>query len=308
MQPVPMVEPSGDRQTLLMLGMHRSGTSALTHLISTMGVHVGDPDELLPTDAEQNPTGFWERVDFVREHEGFLQKHGFDWGKLAGYSLDGIAADGVKELRRNLGAICARIDSHGRPLLIKDPRLCLLLPVWHTITPNPVHIFAVRDPRKVAASLLKAYYGTFTAHFVLALWQKYIQTALSALHGRRVLFVAYARMLEQSQAECARILAGLSELGIGGLRGIEQSELSALLDPKLDRSATPPHVRLSPTQSDLRDWLNRQCAVPGPVAILDLPPFEAPDEVLRELEQVREESLRRGLVMAAQRGRTLVSR
>jgi hypothetical protein len=207
----------------------------------------------------------------------------------------------VQELRRNLAAICARINGGAHPLLIKDPRLCLLLPVWQSIATAPVHVFAVRDPRKIAGSLLKFYYGTFTAQFVLALWQKYIQAALSALRGKRVLFVAYAHLLEEPQIECARVLAGLSELGIEGLDAITQSELNAMLDRKLDRSATPPHARLSPTQSDLYDWLVHQCAAAGPVTVGELPPFDAPDEILRELESVREESARRGFVMAAQR-------
>ncbi len=166
----------------------------------------------------------------------------------------------------------------------------------------------MRDPRKVVASLMKAYDGTFTSHFVLALWQKYVQTALGALRGRRVLFVSYAHLLEQPHSGCARILTGLRELGVGGLHAIEQKELPALLDPKLDRSAVPAHARLSPAQADLHDWLIRQSMVAGPVAIDQLPAFEQPDEVLRELERVREESVKRGLVMASQRGRTLVSR
>ncbi|HEX6900186.1 MAG TPA: hypothetical protein VF789_10750 [Thermoanaerobaculia bacterium] len=47
---------------VLVLGMHRSGTSVLTHLLSRMGCHAGTPESLMPGDAA-NVGGYWERWD-----------------------------------------------------------------------------------------------------------------------------------------------------------------------------------------------------------------------------------------------------
>lgn len=303
MQSVPAIPSFRERQTILVVGMHRSGTSVLTRLINLMAAYVGDGDELLPSHPIHNPTGYWERMDLVTEHECFLQKNGYEWCRLAGFDLNRVQNDSVAVLRRSLGAICARIDSGGRPFLIKDPRLCLLLPIWHSLGPAPVHVFAVRDPRKIAASMLKSFYGMFTAHFLLALWQKHMHTALSRLRGQRVLFVSYEELLDSAQAQSERVLQGLSDLGIRGLQAVAQAESHNLIERKLDRSATPAHIEMSQMQSELYSWLLRQCASADPVAIDELPRFDAADDVLREFECVREESTRRGFIMATQRGR-----
>lgn len=47
---------------LVILGMHRSGTSGVTRLLNMAGAYFGPPG--IATDAnEENPKGFWERRD-----------------------------------------------------------------------------------------------------------------------------------------------------------------------------------------------------------------------------------------------------
>lgn len=292
--------PASERKTILMLGMHRSGTSLLSRLINLMGAHIGRHSELIPPDPKINPAGYWEREDLVCAHEDFLQKNGFAWAKLAGFSLDTVDPASVETLCVSLAEICSRIDSGGHSLLVKDPRLCLLLPVWHRVVQGPVHLFAVRDPRQIAASLLTAFPGVFTTYYLLALWQKHVQMALSALRGKRVLFVSYADLLHSPERGCERLMHGLAELGVRDLRPLQGAELDSVLDRKLNRSGSARHARLSPAQADLQHWLGEQCGTEGPVHVRDTPDFESPDDTLSELEQVREESARQGYRMATQ--------
>jgi hypothetical protein len=50
------------KKIIVVLGMHRSGTSALTRGLSTLGVGLGDT--LHPAGSD-NPTGFWEDRDII---------------------------------------------------------------------------------------------------------------------------------------------------------------------------------------------------------------------------------------------------
>ena len=61
---------------LLVLGMHRSGTSALTRLLNLHGAVLGD--DLLPA-GHDNPSGFWELREAVAIHERLLAGLGMAW-------------------------------------------------------------------------------------------------------------------------------------------------------------------------------------------------------------------------------------
>jgi len=64
------------RKVILVLGMHRSGTSAVTRCLNLLGAEVGD--KLLPP-AEDNRSGFWEHADVVAVHEELLKDLGRVW-------------------------------------------------------------------------------------------------------------------------------------------------------------------------------------------------------------------------------------
>ncbi|HJP99138.1 MAG TPA: hypothetical protein VJ862_11295, partial [Rhodanobacteraceae bacterium] len=56
-------------KVILVLGMHRSGTSAVTRCLNLLGAEVGS--KLLPP-AEDNRSGFWEHAEVVAVHEELL--------------------------------------------------------------------------------------------------------------------------------------------------------------------------------------------------------------------------------------------
>ena len=68
------------RQALLVAGMHRSGTSALTRVLDLHGVSLGS--ELLAAAAD-NRAGFWENRRVVDFHERLLGVVGSSWDELS---------------------------------------------------------------------------------------------------------------------------------------------------------------------------------------------------------------------------------
>ena len=67
---------NAERNCLLVVGMHRSGTSALTRVINLHGAFLGR--ELLPP-APENESGFWENRAIFALHERWLAELGRSW-------------------------------------------------------------------------------------------------------------------------------------------------------------------------------------------------------------------------------------
>ena len=117
---------------IFVLGMHRSGTSVVTRLINLMGAYFG-PEELSTGANPENPKGFWERRDIRDENDAVLWSAGADWWKVADFSLDRVPDDAVGRFNNNVPKILRDLEAH-RPWVTKEPRFCLLFPMWNGVT------------------------------------------------------------------------------------------------------------------------------------------------------------------------------
>ena len=265
----------------------------LTRMINLMGAHVGDPGDLVPP-SNRNLTGYWERRDLVAVHEGFLNENGFGWSNVAGLDWNRMSLPSIARCRAGLAEILARIDTSGRPLAVKDPRLCLLLPLWQPLVDAPFHIVVVRDPRHVAKSMLTAYQNAFTTNFVLALWQKYLSLAILAMRGTRALFVSYDRMLGDPAQEHARLASGLSQMGVQGIRQLNRTELDSLVKQDHNHGRSNATTEILPSQARLHEWLESQCLPQSAVDVGELPGIEPADPILAEFRLCMDEYVRWG--------------
>ena len=247
-----------------------------------MGAWIGDAAELLPAHPQDNPTGYWERIDVVVANEEFLRGNGFDWDHVAGFDAEQVDEETITRLHSRIHSILERMKAANRPWLIKDPRLCLLLPLWRSQLDDTNAVVVVRDPRAIARSLLDTHRGIYTSHFLLALWEKYMRCLLGDLRGQQVLFVDHAQLLADPHAQSARLLQGLQSLGVHGLHPAADAELDAFIDTRLNRSTPAAHMRLSSSQQALQDWLLAQTQKAGPVMVADFPLDAGSDESLAE--------------------------
>lgn len=76
---------------LLVLGMHRSGTSVVTRLLNLMGASLGEDARLQPPDPV-NPKGYWEREDVRELNQAILRHLDRDWYYVDGLCLDRVSA------------------------------------------------------------------------------------------------------------------------------------------------------------------------------------------------------------------------
>jgi hypothetical protein len=142
------------RTAILVLGMHRSGTSALARIVNFLGASM--PRQLVPAN-EANPRGYWESAPLVALHEQMLAEMDSSWDDWrappARFRDSDIAARYAVKIR-------AAIDEEfpNQPLIaLKDPRICRTLPFWMSTLEKAgirsAPLLVVRNPLEVAESL-----------------------------------------------------------------------------------------------------------------------------------------------------------
>jgi hypothetical protein len=217
--------------------MHRSGTSVLTHLLSRMGFYAGSPESLKPGDTA-NPRGYWERWDAWALDEQILAAAHANWWQVADLDLGSLTAGERQRFEAHARDLVAGLDEH-RPWVLKDPRLCVLLPLWRPALSAPVFVLAYRDPLEVALSL-QARDGLPLA-VGIALWENYNLAALRHSLGAPRLCVSYHRLLSDPQGVAATLAAGLEPFAPGALSPPTADELAEVVTSDLHRQRARPH-------------------------------------------------------------------
>ena len=90
---------------LLVLGMHRSGTSALTRVLNLLGASLGD--DLMPP-GDDNPLGFWEHLGIVSVHEALLVALERRWDDPRPMPDDWLESEPAREAGEAIAAILRR--------------------------------------------------------------------------------------------------------------------------------------------------------------------------------------------------------
>jgi len=232
---------------VLVLGMHRSGTSALAGALGAMGFGIGPPDDLMPAD-DGNPEGYFELLSIVRANDDLLAHFGGRWDSPPifphDWTKEDVAIQFVDAQRAALGELFGN-----DPYLLKDPRISILLPLWRQITNDKdCAVVIVRDPLEVAASLTRRdELRTLTG---LALWATYNRAMLRDLQGARVHVCNYADLIENPSAVLTDIAASLGAWGEGP-EDLDLTKAIAAIHPDLRRTRSSMRTS-SPKRHPLR--------------------------------------------------------
>ena len=268
--------------TLFVLGMHRSGTSAMTGVLNICGAWVGKEAELTQASVE-NPIGFWERRDIREICDKLLQSAGSDWWKIAGFDPKAIPRTILTEQRRKFQKVILTLDEH-ETWVIKEPRLCLLLPVLRQYVRNPVCIYMYRNPLEVARSLQVR--NGFSISSGLALWEVYNFHALKASEGLPRIFVSFEALMVQPIETLKEIAEKLEELVGSHTVKPERKLIEQFIDPNLYRQRVTEEETcnyLLPSQQALWSRLHNDEALDD---YKNIPISEATTQSLLDLESV----------------------
>ena len=184
--------------------MHRSGTSAISRIVSLLGVHLGAPGALLEPYTD-NPKGFWEHSRIVQINDEILERFGGRWNAPPVFPAGWASSAEIADLRDTARQLLAS-EFGGEPLWgWKDPRTCLTLPFWQEVIGSLRYLLVVRNPAAVVASLYKR--NQMSAVDAEGLWLAYIQASLAHTAGHPRAFVFFDDLLRDLPGELRRLAA-----------------------------------------------------------------------------------------------------
>lgn len=216
---------------ILVLGMHRSGTSALTRVLNLMGAYVGSHESLTHAN-EQNPKGFWERRDLRSICDRTLESIGADWWKVANFDPRDVPPEALEALQGDFKQVVNELDVH-RPWVVKEPRMSLLLSLYRPLLEMPVVVLCHRDPVEVAMSLKSR--DEMPLPVGVALWERYTISALEASKDIPRVTVNYNELLDDPLRVLGDLVERLESIGVSRLQVPSKQELTSFLSEDLHR-------------------------------------------------------------------------
>ena len=194
-----------DHKLIVVLGMHRSGTSAITRGLQVMGVSLGET--LYGPLKEVNVKGFWEDIYLNDLDVEMLNTLGRDWHRLTAINRRDV------EMLRNNGYFLRAVEllrqkvSSAPVFGLKDPRLTKLLPFWEEVFNHCQfyvgYVLAVRHPLSVVKSLSKR--DSFDAEKGYLLWLGHVINSLTGSGSNKRVVVDYDLMMQSPDQELYRI-------------------------------------------------------------------------------------------------------
>jgi hypothetical protein len=196
---------------VFVIGMHRSGTSAVTGMLTRLGVDAPAEDDLVPA-TEFNERGHFESKSLMRFDNQLLRVLGGTWSAPPRLEPGWERQPALDGLRRDApGAFRATFPT--RPMAWKDPRNCLLLPFWRSVVPPPIAaVLVYRDGMEVAQSLRTR--NDIALIHGLALWERYVRTSCADLVGLPTLVSEYAGMLDDPVGWGRTLTGFLADVGV----------------------------------------------------------------------------------------------
>lgn len=236
---------------VVVAGMHRSGTSSLTRILSECGYAL--PKTLLPANSA-NEAGYWESPNINRLNDKVFQAANASWRSWSPLRFDVIPTVEFEALRDEAVDLLGMEFGSANALVVKDPRICRLLPFWLQVFERfgarPAVVCPVRNPLEIAASLEQR--NAMPQAMAVLLWLRYQLDMEIASRGLPRSFSSYGALLENLDAVLKKIAAE------AGLKGLEKRlppdcEANELVRPKLRHHEVSDSVALH--DFNLPEWV-----------------------------------------------------
>ena len=269
------------KRALLVLGMHRSGTSALTRVLNFAGADL--PTNLMPPIENNNEKGFWESNDLYRIHEELFECLNTSWDDLTADNLSRLDSDIADSFRKRIIDVLKNDFSGSRLFVIKDPRICRFARYWISILEEfgaePLFIIIIRSPLEVCDSLLSR--DGFSEAKTLLLWLRHFLEAEYHTRDQKRTFVSFDMLLEDWCGVLQKIGEEL-DIRWPPLSHYTTVEVEDFLEKKLRHHASDPdEIEARP---DIVSWIKR-CYTWGMEACnKSNSPTETLDEIRLSLE------------------------
>jgi hypothetical protein len=217
-------------RVVFVIGMHRSGTSALAGLLHHAGFAMPRSDLI---EANQgNLKVHWESRAVYAINNQLLARLGSTWHGVAEFSPDWIDGLPARRWRQDLLGFFKDSLLPDPPPILKDPRLSLLgsamQPWLESGCFDPVFLLSIRHPSEVAESLWRR--DQISALQATRLWISYTLSACKLCQERDHRVVAYGDLIAETKVvlqDLIRLIQPCSELylDVESSIGFVQSDL-----------------------------------------------------------------------------------
>ena len=218
---------------IVVLGMHRSGTSLVTGTLQAMGVSIGE--KLYPAGPD-NPTGFWEDEDCLKINEELLALLGSAYDQLdfAWEPLPQIV--GMTELHKQaVEVVRQRLRENGGCWGFKDPRTCRLLSFWRGVFAecdcDLSYIITLRNPMSIVRSLERR--NNLPAEKSYVLWLQHALPAVLQTQDAHRIVIDYDALLTNPREQLDRLASFLDAERSPEKQAQRRSAAEGLMDASL---------------------------------------------------------------------------
>ena len=212
---------------ILVLGMHRSGTSALTGLLGLLDVYLGS--ELMQANVA-NEKGYFENNVLYKINEKLLNQINSSWDDVF-YNEEKV--DSIKEIDQLKKAIKSEFE-HAKTFAIKDPRLAFLFPVYKKVLQDLdidiKIILPYRNPVEVANSLHKRDGMPLEKGMLLWMYHFLLAEKFSREYDR--VFIGFDELISNNEKAVSTIVSKLS-LNLQEKYIQNKKEIDEFLEPSL---------------------------------------------------------------------------
>lgn len=216
------------KRLIVVLGMHRSGTSTITRALQVFGIDLGD--KLFPPLAP-NPKGYWEDGDILGLNIEMLNFLHHKWQQVTQiHDADVLRLEQQGYLLRAVELLRSKLEDK-TIFSFKDPRATQLLPFWKQVFMlggwDVSYIIAIRNPLSIVKSLQKR--DNFDTGYSYLLWLSYIITALQHTANEKRILVEYDHLLNDTESALQRISVFIA-------LSIDQQEYHTFINGFIDKS------------------------------------------------------------------------
>jgi len=266
------------RTCILVLGMHRSGTSMLTRVMNIAGAAL--PSSLMEANFA-NEAGYWESNHLMRYNDRLLEKMGSSWQDWRSIPKSILSAKEQNEAKQDIVNVIA--DEYGEAdiFVVKDPRICrfptLFINALEENNTNVQVVLAFRNPLAVCESLEKR--NQISRFDAALLWLRHILDAEFETRGRPRVFLNQADLLDNWREPIAKLTTELDIRWPYAIKDIAP-DIDGFINPELTHhSRTTEDVLHDPV---LRGWVSDAWQ-----ALLVLSRNQQSAAALRKLDEVR---------------------
>lgn len=194
------------KQVYVVLGMSRTGTSAIARSLIALGIDLGD--RLIPK-GENNPKGFFEDKDVLYQiNRGVITSLNRKYLYMDDVTEDDILQNPALNSFRDSAVKLLRGRFQDRAYWgFKDPITVTVMPFWHSVFDaldvEDKYVIVVRNPLAAAHSNKK--FKRCDLEEAMLTWLYRLFAAIDGTHGKPRVVVAYEEMLKDPKLQLHRM-------------------------------------------------------------------------------------------------------